>query len=103
MESGRIYLMGDAHTVTAFRVGGIEGVITDKEGSESILTDISGRDDAAIILITRDLSEPITEMITEINLNRVSPVIVEIPGIDDQRGFGKSLLGYITEALGVSI
>ena len=32
-----------------------------------------------------------------------SPVIIEIPGIDDTEGFRKSAMGYISEALGISL
>lgn len=99
----KIYFLGDVHTATAFRLSGVNTIISDKSNALNHLKNLSRQDDAAIVIITRDLAEDISDEIYRINLNSVTPVIIEIPGIDDDRGFGKSPLAYITEALGVSI
>lgn len=99
----RIYALGDIHTVTALRLSGVEGVIADKASVEQHLNDVLQRGDAGVIVITRDLAEGIPEAISDVNLNSPGSVIIEIPGIDDPRGFGKSILDYITEALGIAI
>jgi hypothetical protein len=49
------------------------------------------------------LARHLEERLLEINLTRPSPVIIEIPGIDDQEGFRRSAVGYISEALAFSL
>jgi vacuolar-type H+-ATPase subunit F/Vma7 len=99
----KIYVIGDIHTATVFRLGGAESVCSAADTVREDLARIIREDDATIILITRELAETAGDMISNCNLNRVKPVIVEIPGINDPRGFGKSIMSYITEALGISI
>jgi len=99
----KIYILGDIHTINALRLAGVEGRVADKENIDKHLNELLEREDAGIIVITRQLAEEIPEKIYKINLNLVTPVIIEIPGIDDSRGFGTSILDFITEALGISI
>lgn len=99
----RIYILGDTHTVTALRLAGVDGRVADKKSVDAHFDELLERGDAGVIVITRELAEEIPEKIYNVNLNSVIPVIVEIPGIDDPRGFSTSILDYITEALGISI
>lgn len=99
----KIHIIGDIHTVTALRLGGVEGTVSDPDTVRAALADVMRRRDAGIILVTRELAEHAGDMISDCNLNRVMPVIAEIPGIHDSRGFGKSIMSYITEALGITI
>ncbi|UCF73637.1 MAG: V-type ATP synthase subunit F [Deltaproteobacteria bacterium] len=99
----RIYILGDTHTVTALRLAGVEGRVADRQNVDMHFSELLERGDAGVIVITRELAEEIPEKIYNVNLNSVIPVIVEIPGIDDPRGFSTSILDYITEALGISI
>jgi vacuolar-type H+-ATPase subunit F/Vma7 len=99
----KIYIIGDIHSVTAFRLGGVEGTVSSGETVQEDLSSIIEKDDAAIILITCELAEQAADIIDNCNLNMVKPVIVEIPGINDDRGFGTSLMSYITGALGISV
>ena len=99
----KIYILGDTHTVTSLRLAGVEGRVADKESVDIHLNELLERGDAGVIVITRELAEEIPEKIYNVNLNSVIPVIVEIPSIDDPRGFSTSILDYVTEALGISI
>ncbi|PKL38494.1 MAG: hypothetical protein CVV44_11455 [Spirochaetae bacterium HGW-Spirochaetae-1] len=101
MES--IYIMGDVHTVNAFRIAGIDGRVAARETARDVLETLMQSEDPAVVVVTRDCVEDIEAFIGELNLLRSRPVVIQIPGIDDARGFEKSLLGYITEALGVAI
>ncbi|MFH0977484.1 MAG: V-type ATP synthase subunit F [Spirochaetota bacterium] len=98
-----VYLIGDVHTVNAFRISGIKGFIADAKSSGSILEYLLRQDNASVIIITRECAETLAGEIKRINLESPQRVIIEIPGIDDERGFGKSLTSYITEALGVAL
>jgi vacuolar-type H+-ATPase subunit F/Vma7 len=99
----KIYVLGDLHTVSAFRLAGVEGRVTDPDNAATELETLALRPDAAILLITNDLAWNLRDVIIEINLKRPRPVILEIPGIDDEQGFRRSAVGYISEALGISL
>jgi vacuolar-type H+-ATPase subunit F/Vma7 len=99
----QIYVIGDIHTVSAFRLSGITGVISDRQNSATKLEAIIRKGDAAIVAITNDLAEELQERIRTINLNLPVPVIIAIPGIDDVHGFRRSAMSYISEALGISL
>ena len=98
-----IYLIGDVHTINAFRICGVDGFTADAESSGSIFESLIRREDSSVIIITRECAEPLTGVIKRVNLDSPQRVIIEIPGIDDYRGFGRSLTSYITEALGVAL
>jgi len=96
-------IIGDPHTVNAFRICGIDGFYADSMNPADIIRPILAGDDALVILVTRECAEPLAEIIKRVNLETPRRVIIEIPGIDDPAGFGRSLTGYITEALGVAL
>lgn len=99
----KIYVIGDAHTVSALRLSGVDGVISGKEEASAELEAIIRKGDAAIVAITNDLADGLHESIRAINLNLPAPVVVAIPGIDDTTGFRRSAMSYISEALGISL
>ena len=99
----KIYIIGDMHTVSAFRLSGVEGVISGPDNAQARLEEIIGKNDAGIILMTNDLTDELQERIKEINLHMPMPVIIEIPGIDNEEGFRRSAISYISEALGISL
>ena len=99
----RIYLLGDVDTVSALRLAGVDGVVSDTDSVDRDLQELLERGDGAVIVVTRDLAEKIPETIVDVNLNSPESVIIEIPCIDDTRGFGRSIIDYITEALGIAV
>jgi V/A-type H+/Na+-transporting ATPase subunit F len=99
----KIYIIGDIHTVSVFRLSGVEGVVSGPDDVSVKLEEIIAKKDAGIVLVTNDLTVGLQSRITEINLNMPSPVVIEIPGIDDTQGFRRSVMGYIAEALGISL
>jgi len=99
----KIYIIGDMHTVSAFRLSGVEGVVASPEEAATRLEEIVGKKDAGIVLMTNDLTDALQTRIRDVNLNMPNPVIIEIPGIDDTPEFRKSAMSYIAEALGISL
>lgn len=99
----KIYIIGDIHTVSAFRLSGVTGVLSGSQDAAAKLEEIIRKGDAAIVGITNELAGGIEERIRAINLNLPSPVVVAIPGIDDSQGFQRSVMSYISEALGISL
>ena len=99
----KAYLLGDMHTANAFRLAGIEVTASSPDRASLDLDLLLNKQDAALILVTREIAKSIQTEIYEINLNQPYPVIIEIPGVHDSPGFQTSVLDYITEALGISI
>jgi vacuolar-type H+-ATPase subunit F/Vma7 len=99
----RICVIGDIHTVTAFRLGGIHGVISSTETIREDLMNPVGEDESAIVIITRDLSGEVRDIIEPAGPEPGSPAIVEIPGITGEPGSAASILAHVTAALGISI
>ncbi|KQC07266.1 MAG: hypothetical protein APR62_00650 [Smithella sp. SDB] len=99
----KIYIIGDIHTVSVFRLSGVEGVVSTADNALSKLEEIIVKRDAGIVLMTNDLAADLQARIREINLSMPSPVVIEIPAIDDTGGFRKSAMNYISEALGISL
>jgi vacuolar-type H+-ATPase subunit F/Vma7 len=99
----KIYIIGDMHTVSAFRLSGVEGVVAGPDNASARLEEIIGKKDAGIVLMTNDITDDLQTRIREINLDMPSPVVIEIPGIDDTEGFRRSAMSYISEALGISL
>ena len=96
-------MIGDMDTVSAFRLSGVEGVVSDTHDAAEKLEEIIGKGGAGIVMVTNHLAQDIQARIRDINLNRPSPVVIEIPGIDDPEGFRRSAMSYIAEALGISL
>jgi vacuolar-type H+-ATPase subunit F/Vma7 len=99
----KIYVIGDIHTISAFRLSGATGVISSRQDAAAKLEDIIREGDAGIVAITNDLADALQERINMINLNLPAPVVIAIPGIDDTQGFRRSVISYISEALGISL
>lgn len=99
----KIYVIGDIHTASAFRLSGATAVISSREDAAANLENIIRKGDAAVVAITNDLADDLQERIGEINLNLPFPVVISIPGIDDVRGFRRSMMSYVSEALGISL
>lgn len=99
----KIYIIGDMHTVSALRLLGVTGVVCTRDQSLSRLEEIVGGGDAGIVIITNELAGDLNARIMEINLSNLGPVVIEIPGIDDTKGLIKSEVGYIAEALGITL
>lgn len=99
----QIIILGDIHTVSTFRLAGVVGVISGRAEAAAKLEEIIRKGDAAIVAITNDLADDLSERINTINLTMPAPVVISIPGIDDVNGFRRSAMSYISEALGISL
>jgi len=99
----KIYVIGDIHTLSAFRLSGATGVLSSRQEASARLEEIVRKGDAGIVAITNDLADELQERIKMINLNLPAPMVIAIPGIDDDKGFQRSVMSYISEALGISL
>lgn len=98
-----IFLIGDIHTANAFRICGVESIAADRTNAEDLLKELIKDMEPVIILITKEIASSMPELLKKVNFESPDKVILEIPGIDDTEGLGKSLTGYIAEALGIAL
>ncbi len=98
-----IYLIGDIHTVSAFRLAGITGVVADEASAAACFEEVIARRDAGILAITNGLARKLEPQIAARALSGELPVIIEMPGIDEDEEFRTSALGYVAEALGIAL
>jgi vacuolar-type H+-ATPase subunit F/Vma7 len=99
----QIYVIGDIHTVSAFRLSGVTGVVSGRREAAAELEKLVRKGDAAIVAITNDLADGLEERIRAINLTLPAPIVVAIPGIDETQCFRRSVISYISEALGIKL
>lgn len=99
----KIYIIGDIDTVSAFRLSGVEGVVAGRDDALPRLDEVVRDEAAGIVMVTGELAGDLQERITQVNLSPEGPVVIEIPGIDEAEGFRRSVVGYIAEALGISL
>lgn len=101
----RFYLISDnIDTQLGLRLTGIEGtVVHEKDEVINAINYALECDDIAVILMTEKLVSLCPELIYDLKLNRQHPLIVEIP---DRHGNGRtkdSIMGYIQDAIGISL
>ena len=98
-----IYLLGDLHTGSAFRLAGVTGVVSDLQDAKERLESLVRKGDAAVILVTGELAEVLGGRMKELNQAPGFPLVLTLPGIDEKRGARHSALSYVSEALGISL
>lgn len=75
-----IFVVGDKHTLLGFGLVGVPGkVVRDADQARSTLDELLARDDIELILITEDLTAQMRDKVDNLRLNRLHPVVVEIP------------------------
>ncbi|QKQ99510.1 V-type ATP synthase subunit F [Metallosphaera tengchongensis] len=77
---GKILLIGDRYTVSLFRTMGAEGkVIEDPFALEKEIETAKKREDLDLVLITRDLYEPVREKLDGVISTQTKPLVTIIP------------------------
>ena len=99
-----MYLLSDnVDTRTGMRLAGIPGVVVHEE--EEVISEfkkIFENKNIGIVLITEKLVKLMPEYISEIKMNRHTPLIVQIP---DRHGSSdkNSIMNYVNEAIGLKL
>ncbi len=99
------YVIGDSDMITGFRLVGVEGAeVASVDDAKRALNIALSRSDIAIIIISQEFSTDaaIHEQVDKIRQERVSPLIVELPG---SRGpsSGTPISETISKILGIKI
>jgi vacuolar-type H+-ATPase subunit F/Vma7 len=100
------YVIGDSDMITGFRLVGVEGqeVATVMEAKQALQHALN-RSDVAIIVISETYStDPVIhQQIDKIRQERVSPLIVELPGSRGVSPKGIPISNTIGKILGIKI
>lgn len=101
----KFYLLSDnTHTLMGMRLAGIEGVLVHEKDEVIERLENAMRDkDVAIILMTKKLIDLCRERVYELKLNCPKPLIVEITDRHGTSEVGKTISGYVNEAIGLKI
>lgn len=77
---GKILLLGDKYTVSLFKLIGTDGeVVEDPYLLEDKIKELRKREDVDLVLITKDLYDPVKEKLEELLTNQTKPLITVIP------------------------
>lgn len=77
---GKILLLGDKYTVSLFRLIGTEGeVVEDPYLLEEKIKEVRKRQDIELVLVTKDLYDPVKEKLEDLVANQTKPLITIIP------------------------
>jgi V/A-type H+-transporting ATPase subunit F len=96
-------VIGDSDMVTGFQLVGIKGVevFSVDEAKRTLLKAVENID-IAIVIISEDISIKLRATIDELRLNRIAPLIVELPGRAGPSG-GIDMSRIVGKAIGVKV
>ncbi len=98
-----MFVMGDKQTLLGFGLVGVPGEeISAAEQAHATLDALLDRDDMKLILITEDLAAQMRDRVDELRLNRLHPVIVEIPGSQSEQP-ARSLREIVQKVVGIRL
>lgn len=91
-------------TYMGLRLAGIEGqVVHERLEFLSLLEEKMKDEDIAVILITTKLIELCPDIISELKLRQLRPLITEIPDRHGHSKIGEAIDSYVSEAIGIQI
>lgn len=101
----RFFLISDnIDTQMGMRMAGIEGVVVHER--REVLEELEKamhQEDIAIVLITTKLIETCADVISELKLRQLKPLIVEIPDRHGQHKIDETIDKYVSDAIGVKL
>ncbi len=80
LNKGKVVVLGDRYTVSAFGLLGVEGIVVENAGdAEKNLKALSRSGDVSLIIITRDIADLVPDLLENISMSVRMPVITVIP------------------------
>ena len=100
----KIYIIGDMHTVSAFRLAGVEGVVVhEREELYDTLQKTLADKEIGIILLTEKFGKEFPDILEDVRLNHKLPLLIEIP---DRHGTGRApdfITSFVNESIGLKL
>ena len=101
----KFYLLSDnIDTLMGMRLAGIEGkVVHTPEEVSKALDEAMELEDVGIVLMTELALKQCTDKVMDYKLNRVVPLIVEIPDRHATANISDTISKYLAEAVGIKL
>lgn len=101
----KFYVISDnIDTLMGMRLAGIEGeVVHSRRHFLEVLESKMGEEDIAIILLTTKVIEFAPEVVSELKLRQLRPLLTEIPDRHGHSRIGETLDRYVADAIGMSL
>jgi V/A-type H+-transporting ATPase subunit F len=100
----KFYCLADEDTVRGFRLAGVEGqAVTSPKEAEAALEPLLERTDLGILIVTDVVAAGIRRQIDSVRAERVTPLVVEIPGPKGPMPGRKTLRQSVQEAIGIRL
>jgi V/A-type H+-transporting ATPase subunit F len=101
----KFFLISDnIDTQMGMRLAGIDGVVVHERREVLMELEKAMHDEEiAIVLMTTKLIETCPEVISELKLRQLKPLIVEVPDRHGTSKIGETLDRYVSEAIGVKL
>ncbi len=91
-------------TAMGLRLAGVDGVVVhNKDEVLAALDNYTKQDDVAIILMTTNVVNLCPDLISDLKLKLLKPLLVEIPDRHGSVKIGEVIDSYISEAIGVKL
>lgn len=101
----KMFLISDnIDTQMGMRLAGVEGVVVHTR--EEVLMELEKamqKEEIAIILMTTKLMDLCADVVSEIKMKRIKPLVVEISDRHGSSKIGESIDRYVSEAIGVKL
>lgn len=103
-KTGKIAVIGDSETVTAFMAIGAEVYkATDEYNAADILRKLAKSDEYAVILVTEDYAAKMEALMQKLK-EQPYPAVLSVPGATGSNGFGMAgVKRDVEKAVGVDI
>lgn len=104
MKTGKIAVIGDSESATAFlAIGAAVFKPRDEYEAADVLRDISKTDEYAVILVTENFAAKMEQLMQKLKA-RPYPAVIAIPGSTGSNGFGMAgVRKDVEKAVGVDI
>lgn len=101
----RYFLICDnADTLTGMRLAGIEGTMArTPQETQAAIRRAKEDPDIAILLINEKLAAMCPDLVSDLKMNSIQPLVVEIPDRHHTQRTPDSITRYIREAIGVKV
>ena len=98
----RAHCLADQDTVRGFALAGIAGTaVADAEATASALAAALAHPEIGLIIITDEAASRVRALVDAVRLERLRPLIVEIPGPRGPQAGGRNLQQQMQEAVGI--
>ncbi len=98
-----IHVIADEETLKAFLIGSVPGTVSSPETIEEDIERIIAEETPVLLMVSNEYMKRKDRFIYKINQDKLLPIIISIPPLKEITTDEKSVMDYITEAIGFSL